>query len=480
MSCFEVKTTPTRSLPPDPFKHVNYTLGMVLGVDDLTQEFAYLNGRDQWLARDVLGYGTIIGLPVTIEETGEGPQVVVGVGTAINPRGQFIRVDKPMCARLNDWLNDHRDAVLEHAGSPPDSPATLYVVLCYRDCLTDNKPIPGEPCRTEDQATAPSRIKDDFCLELCFKPPDQRQYDALRDFVLWLRLIEIVPEADSPALFDAFRAAVRGAVPQLSSPPESPPTSPPDFMLGSPPADVVIPEEAVAVYLREAFRLWVTELRPLWLGKNQDAAGHAPDEECVLLAELSVPLTAEGQVSDIAPVELSEDQRPVLVHLQMLQEWLLSEAAMGGPEGPLSGPGTRGPEGPKGDKGDPGPAGPRGPRGPRGAQGDSFIVAAGTFQADGTPLFSVGNLTATPLGAPGVYLLQFDTFDPDSNFVVKGTPVNDPDGLPQVFEVMRPSDQVKELLEAAGFDANSGIVIRTIQINNEPNAIGFMVEISRF
>ena len=37
---------------PNPAKHVNFNVGMVLGVDDFTQEFAYLSGRDQWLARD--------------------------------------------------------------------------------------------------------------------------------------------------------------------------------------------------------------------------------------------------------------------------------------------------------------------------------------------------------------------------------------------------------------------------------------------
>jgi len=35
---------------PDPGKHVNYTYGMVLGVDDFTQEFAYLSAHDRQLA----------------------------------------------------------------------------------------------------------------------------------------------------------------------------------------------------------------------------------------------------------------------------------------------------------------------------------------------------------------------------------------------------------------------------------------------
>ena len=35
------------AIAPDPSKHVNYTFGMLLGVDDFKQEFAYLIGRDQ-------------------------------------------------------------------------------------------------------------------------------------------------------------------------------------------------------------------------------------------------------------------------------------------------------------------------------------------------------------------------------------------------------------------------------------------------
>ena len=45
--------------PPDPTKHVNYTLGMILGVDEFTQEFAYLSERDRWAVRDLAGYGTL-------------------------------------------------------------------------------------------------------------------------------------------------------------------------------------------------------------------------------------------------------------------------------------------------------------------------------------------------------------------------------------------------------------------------------------
>src|SRR5438045_9517804 len=77
----------------DPTKHVNYTLGMVLGVDDLNQEFAYLLGHDQWLTREAIGYGTCTGLQVSLtSNAARGPGVQVTPGIAVTPRGQLIRV----------------------------------------------------------------------------------------------------------------------------------------------------------------------------------------------------------------------------------------------------------------------------------------------------------------------------------------------------------------------------------------------------
>src|SRR5262245_24165111 len=107
----------------DPTKHVNYTLGMVLGVDDFTQEFAYLSGRGQELARTLGGYGTVSGLRVTIE----GPQVVVSPGVAVSPSGQIIRVTPTQCADLNKWLANHTADIVAHMFSPPAAAIRLYV-----------------------------------------------------------------------------------------------------------------------------------------------------------------------------------------------------------------------------------------------------------------------------------------------------------------------------------------------------------------
>src|SRR5438067_4377356 len=125
MTTFTASTAAVRVAPPDPHKHVYYNLGMVLGVDDFNQEFAYLLGRDQWLARDTIGYGTVCGLRVFVDTDNSNgkarPRVSVAPGTAISPRGQLIRVTPQQCAYLNDWLIANKDQVTSALNSPPSS-----------------------------------------------------------------------------------------------------------------------------------------------------------------------------------------------------------------------------------------------------------------------------------------------------------------------------------------------------------------------
>lgn len=341
MNSFSPQLATPSAATADPSKHVNYTYGMVLGVDDFTQEFAYLAGRDRWLARDCLGYGTVSGLAVAVEQNaGTGDtEVVVTAGTAVSPRGQLIKVTPTQCAGLNKWLaNDQNaQAVKEQLGLPPAAPLHLYVVLCYRECATDSVPIPGEPCRSEDAATAPSRLQDDFLLELRFAPPAQTEEDALRAFVQWLKDHVEISDAPGPLTTLAdFLAAIRSAVVAPASPLASPLDSPvgaaPDFMLDSPLTVMQVAARDACTYLRAAFRLWTTELRPLWRPVSFEPAGCAAStsvaqqqafDDSLLLAELVLPLNPDGSLNTGAAVEIDETRRSFLLSLRMLQEWLL-------------------------------------------------------------------------------------------------------------------------------------------------------------
>jgi hypothetical protein len=324
---------------PDPAKHVNYTLGMVLGVADFNQEFAYLNNRDQWALRETVGYGTVSGLQITQQSTGTGPIITIAPGTAVSPSGQLIKICQAQCANLNAWLADpgNQQLLTAQVGSPPGSAVNLYVVLCYRDCPTDTVPIPGEPCRCADQTTAASRTTDDFCLELRLVAPNQHEEDAVRRFVAWLRGAPIAGPGDTPATLAEFEQAVRH-LESFESPPLSSPADPDwDLNFGSPPSSLFVPAEQAVEYFRAAMLIWVTELRPLWreafpvggcsCGCGSTGTAAATPEDCVLLAGVSVPLAWNALNSQWVigngPVQIDESRRPWLLDLRMIQELLL-------------------------------------------------------------------------------------------------------------------------------------------------------------
>ncbi len=317
---------------PDPNKHVNYTFGMLLGVDDFKQEFAYLSGRDQWMARDAVGYGTLCGLRVSLDQTTKGPRLSVTSGSALSPRGQLLCVRPAQCAYLNDWLTANQQPV-QDAFSSPLGPLKLYLVLCYRDCPVDPVPIAGEPCRSADDLMKPSRLVDDFRLELHLSPPVQLEEDAIRDFVEWMNQIEITDNQGTFASLEDFENALRSALVPTGSPID-PGTF---FLFGSPLAGIRIHAADACQYLNAALRIWVTEIRPFFhsywpaagcsCGNDLNNPPPAADE-CLLLAELDVPLVNVGpginwQVDDTNPVIIDESRRPILLHTRMLQEWML-------------------------------------------------------------------------------------------------------------------------------------------------------------
>lgn len=315
MSCCTPCITQPELAQPDPCKHVNYVLGMLLGKADFDQEFAYHDGRSRAILRELIGYGTVRGLPLRFDPKGpNGPRLVVGPGLAVTPGGAIACVSADQCADLNPWLHSQRDELVKRVASPPDL-LPVYVVLGYRTRLTDRRPIPGEPCRTDDDLAAETRIADDFCLELRFEPPPQREEDALRQFVALLR--GAIDDGASPApqladFLDALRDAMTPASPPLSvSPPNGIPR---------------IPRDRCEDYLREALHLWITELRPQSMLRTGccGSRGEAPaSDPGLLLARADLPLVHVGSdwaISDLVDAEVDLATRPRLLHLRMLQE----------------------------------------------------------------------------------------------------------------------------------------------------------------
>lgn len=124
---------------------------------------------------------------------------------------------------------------------------------------------------------------------------------------------------------------------------------------------------------------------------------------------------------------------------------------------------------------------------PQGVLSDSYVVAAGRFDAAGEAEFASNGLVARRLEQSKqlLYLVSGRWFDPDGTYIVKGNAVV---GLKSratySFASVSASDpELAELLEQAGYSTRSGIVLRVTRTDNRPVDTGFQgftLEISRY
>jgi len=121
-----------------PFrKRHNYAYGMVLGVEDFQQEFAYLQNRMKFLCRMLIGRGTVSGLQVSSDEQGES--ILVNAGVAIDSQGNEICLSADVCCPL------------------PSEGDTAYLTLYWAERETDFVPLPGSQ---EDPHTVASSVEE--------------------------------------------------------------------------------------------------------------------------------------------------------------------------------------------------------------------------------------------------------------------------------------------------------------------------------
>jgi hypothetical protein len=337
MACGCFQTVAPETAPLDPHKRVRHFAGLVLGPEEFQQDQLYFLERDRLHQRALHGYGTALGLGVAVRPNATGrPEVVVDPGLAVTPRGESVCVPRAQCADLDGWLTVHFDELPGATGSPPSvgspgsppSAATLWVVLCPRECATDLVPVLGDPCRTAADATAPSRIADSFELNLRTIAPVHIEEAAVRLFAELLRAIDVTDVGSSFLSPDDIAALVRAMVP-TGSPPMLPTladllaTASPPLTFASPGAPLLVhPIDASDVF-RRAWREWVSFVRP------QLAAGAAgcddQGENCVLLAQLefAIASTATGPQVD-GPVTVDDVNRPWLLQTRLLQELSLA------------------------------------------------------------------------------------------------------------------------------------------------------------
>jgi hypothetical protein len=334
MTCFTV-AVPTL----DPAKRVNYTFGLVLGVDEFRQDQLHHLEKLHRHQRNLHGFGTVWGLKVDITSVGAPPEPEVGVapGAAVSPSGHDICVPSRMCARLDTWLNSHKaDLTARGFGAPP-FPLDLCVIVCYRECATDIVPVPGEPCRSETDVMQPSRLADDFELKLCIhdspitSPPttgDLCECPVHRvrelgeqEFGRFLRRLVVNGSQGFYPGADQLAAEVRKindvAALQAGTQPSKGP------------ALFIRPAEVQAM-LHAVLNTWLTEVVPALLAADDAASCTGDADRCVLLAQLSFVVTADYRVQGgAAGVTVDETPRPLLLPTRLLQEWVIGGGLRG-------------------------------------------------------------------------------------------------------------------------------------------------------
>jgi hypothetical protein len=336
MNDFETAVADVRKL--DPSKRVNYPFGLVLGVDEFLQEQTHFLEKHRRHNRMLHGFGTLSGLKVTVPPAVDPPEIRVADGLAVSPGGFEICVPAVMCAKVNDWLKANAAALRDRFGPFPTAVDTS-VVLCYRECATDVVPVPGEPCRTDDEAMAPSRLADSFELKLCItdelgSPPLSSppfgspplgacaMHSALRageiELARLMQRVDISVTATPFSTPDQITAAVKAIVDLEAGTITSPPVS----------ALSMHPSQA-AEMLALIARVWATEVVPVLLARDKESACGLAWNKCVLLADVHIQVAADGTVQGGASgATVDESRRPILLATTVLQEWLLGGPAI--------------------------------------------------------------------------------------------------------------------------------------------------------
>ncbi len=308
------------ALTLDPHKRVHYAQGQVLGVDEFVQEEYYFLEGARRHHRTLHGYGTVCGLAVSANDLDGGIEIRVEPGHAIDTHGRELRVDTAQCARLDTWL-DRQDEASPPLALPSPPELFVWVVLCYRECLTDLEPIPGGPCRTPDEAMTATRVTETFSLRFDVERPDMSLLDAIRDFARLIGRLVPVPGGAPGITLDDLRALV-AEIGGAASPPVSPPDGPID-----------IPQDVLEDYLDAAFNTWVTEVRPALAPEGTGCADAPGGDGCIALARLRVPVAdADGTLivdGDATAVAVEDDNRPLLLSTQLIQELLINGGATG-------------------------------------------------------------------------------------------------------------------------------------------------------
>lgn len=293
---------------------VNYVFGLVLGVDEFTQEQHYHLNKNYLHHRGLHGYGAVSGLRVALKAVGEGDiEITVGGGLGVDQVGRTFAVREKQCARLKAWLKqpEQNDLTEDYASpSGDDGSKTLYVVAQYDSCETEQVPIAGEPCGTGEENRAPSRIKDTIKIELREKEntPNMAAWAAVQRFARLLSDIEIDPASNvrNEDLISNHLGKTDGLE---------------DFLQGL----VQLGKEKLKLSqadFNQVMNIWISRVRPRLEPPVLDP--NMENDAAILLARIDFKATEESTTEEprFEIVGVDHSNRPYLLHTQLIQSLL--------------------------------------------------------------------------------------------------------------------------------------------------------------
>jgi hypothetical protein len=157
-------------VPPAEFVRLRYFFGQRLNVVDLTDEQAYVVGKQRFHNLRAHGVGILCGLlagryvyPQGSDPNAKTTLLRVSKGSALDPCGREIIVGWDQCIDVAAWFAQHPAAQGE---VDANGGLHLWILLCYRECPSDPSPAPRDACGCTYDGCEFARIREGFELKL--------------------------------------------------------------------------------------------------------------------------------------------------------------------------------------------------------------------------------------------------------------------------------------------------------------------------
>lgn len=157
-----------------PLRRVSFQAGMLLGVEATQSEQDYHRRRlvrhQYWFH----GYGTLLGMAITLdgnpEKEGEVDNTLtinVSPGIGIDGLGRELMIHEPYCINLTDWMGSLEIKDLEPGVDRSEDEDLRFIIsVRYLDCDSGLQPTMATRLNDSTDPVAPSRISDSIFLQI--------------------------------------------------------------------------------------------------------------------------------------------------------------------------------------------------------------------------------------------------------------------------------------------------------------------------